>query len=431
MGAFSQNGWPKPSNRPSIIFAGVVTTSLIFWTFFNSSLDSIPFFSRLKPNSCKCNQPDPAFNLQFDPPISTFYDDPTFGYTFDKPIKKWDEKRIAWLELHSTFLPKSHERVFLVTSSKSTPCKSPTGDHYLLRTYRNKVDYCRIHGYDIFYNNVLLDPKMTGGWGKLPAVRAAMLAHPEAEWIWWLDEDTVITDMEYKIPFHKYKDYNFVVHGWPKEVYVKKRWLGLNDGSFLIRNCQWSLDMLDMWADMGPRSPNFDMWTKVLLNEFKHGPTDQTALAYLIWKKQHEWFGRKILIETEYYLEGYWIEIVDRLQNITDRYLEIEKREGMLRRRHAEKVIEAYGVLREPFLKDAGNEHGSWRRPFVTHFAGCQPCNGQHNPLFTGEGCRTGMNKALNFADNQVLRNYGFVHRSLWTSSLVTPISFDYPAWLD
>ncbi|GJT49399.1 galactosyl transferase [Tanacetum coccineum] len=79
----------------------------------------------------------------------------------------------------------------------------------------------------------------------------------------------------------------------------------------------------------------------------------------------------------------------------------------MLRRRHAEKVSETYGVLREPSLKDAGNEFGSWRRPFVTHFAGCQPCNGKHNPVFTGEGCRNGMNKALNFADNQVLRNYG------------------------
>ncbi|GJX58610.1 galactosyl transferase [Tanacetum coccineum] len=126
---------------------------------------------------------------------------------------------------------------------------------------------------------------MTGGWGKLPAIRAALVAHPEAEWIWWLDEDTVITDMEYRIPFHKYKDYNFVVHGWPKEVYEKKRWLGLNDGSFLIRNCQWSLDFLDTWADMGPRSPNFDKWTKFLLEEFKHGPTDQTALAYLLWKE--------------------------------------------------------------------------------------------------------------------------------------------------
>ncbi|GJS63334.1 galactosyl transferase [Tanacetum coccineum] len=253
---------------------------------------------------------------------------------------------------------------------------------------------------------------MTGGWGKLPAIRAALVAHPEAEWIWWLDEDTVITDMEYRIPFHKYKDYNFVVHGWPKEVYEKKRWLGLNDGSFLIRNCQWSLDFLDTWADMGPRSPNFDKWTKFLLEEIKHGPTDQTALAYLLWKEHYSWLGKKMLIETRYYLEGYWILIVDTLKNITERYLEIEKSDRMLRRRHAEKVSETYGVLREPSLKDAGNEFGSWRRPFVTHFAGCQPCIGKRtrNPSFTLEGCKNAMDKALNFADNQVLRNYGFVH---------------------
>lgn len=115
-----------------------------------------------------------------------------------------------------------------------------------------------------------------------------------------------------------------------------------------------------------------------------------------------------MLIETRYYLEGYWIDIIDTLKYITERYLEIEKMEGMLRRRHAEKVSERYGVLREPSLKDAGNERGSWRRPFVTHFAGCQPCIGKRtrNPSFTMEGCRNAMNKALNFADNQVLRNY-------------------------
>ncbi|KAG5614520.1 hypothetical protein H5410_014344 [Solanum commersonii] len=44
--------------------------------------------------------------------------------------------------------------------------------------------YSRIHGYDIFYNDVLLEPKMFFFWAKLPSVRAAMVAHPEAEWIW-------------------------------------------------------------------------------------------------------------------------------------------------------------------------------------------------------------------------------------------------------
>ncbi|GKE07881.1 galactosyl transferase [Tanacetum coccineum] len=149
---------------------------------------------------------------------------------------------------------------------------------------------------------------MTGGWAKLPAIRAALVAHPEAEWIWWLDEDTVITDMEYRIPFHKYKDYNFVVHG-------------------------------------------------VL--------------------EHYSWLGKKMLIETRYYLEEYWILIVDTFKNITERYLEIEKSDRMLRRRHAEKVSETYS---------------------------CQPCIGKRtrNPSFTLEGCKNAMDKALNFADNQI-----------------------------
>ncbi|KAI3502310.1 hypothetical protein L2E82_42669 [Cichorium intybus] len=433
MVAFPHTVWRKPAirilDRPSIFLAGAVSSLLLLWAvFFFSALDSITIFSRSKPNSCNCNQADPAFNLQFDPPVSTFYDDPSFGYTIDKRIKNWDRKRRTWLQLHPSFEPRSQERVFIVTGSRSTPCKSPTGDHFLLRFYRNKVDYCRIHGYDIFYNNVLLDRTMHSCWAKIAAVRAAMVAHPEAEWIWWLDEDAVFTDMEYKLPLHRYKDYNFVVHGWPKEVYEKKSWLGLNAGSFLIRNCQWSLDFLETWADMGPQSPNFDKWAGILLDVFKHESDDQTAMAYLLLKEHQQWFGKKMLIETGYYLEGYWVLIVDTLQNITEKYLEIETTAGMLRRRHAEKVSERYGVLREPSLKDAGNEFGSWRRPFVTHFAGCQPCNGKHNPMFTAASCRNSMNIALNFADNQVLRNYGFVHRNLSDSSVVSPLPFDYPA---
>ncbi|PWA90235.1 Galactosyl transferase [Artemisia annua] len=418
-------------DRRQVFLAGVVTALVCLCTYyFLSPSDLIPIFPRLQPefSPCHCDQPYPAYDLQFDPPNSTFYDDPSFGYTINTKMENWDQKRQTWLNLHPTFKSKSQENLFIVTGSRPTPCKSPTGDHYLLRTYRNKVDYCRIHGYDIFYNNVLLDPFMPSWWSKIPVVRAAMVAHPEAEWIWWLDEDTVITDMEYKIPFHRYKDYNFVVHGWPKEVYQKKRWLGLNAGSFLIRNCQWSLDMLDMWADMGPQSPNVEKWAKIILEEFKNPVCDQTALAYLIWKTQNESFGRKILIETGYYLEGYWVGIVESLKNITERYLEIEKRAVMLRRRHAEKVSEVYGVLREPFLKDAGNEAGRWRRPFVTHFAGCQPCSGNHNPLFTIEGCNNRMNEALNFADNQVLRNYGVFRHDLDNSAVVNPLPFDYPA---
>ncbi|KAJ9550534.1 hypothetical protein OSB04_014579 [Centaurea solstitialis] len=423
----------SPNRKPTVFllfFAGVLIAFLCLSVIFTySSSDPIHAHSRSRStDTCKCagndENPPPGFNLGFDPPVLTFYDDPSFGYTFDTPVKNWDKKRRQWLTLHPSFVSGSEERIFLVTGSQSQPCRNPKGDHFLLRFYRNKVDYSRIHGYDIFYNNVLLDPKMVGCWAKLSAVRAAMLAHPEAEWIWWIDEDAAFTDMDFKVPLERYKDRNFVVHGWPREVYEEKNWLGLNAGSFLVRNCQWSLDFLDAWADMGPQSKNHEKWEKILWKTFKHGADDQTALAYLLVKEKEDNLRSKVHIEIEYYLEGYWVVIKDTLKNITDKYAEIEKREKVLRRRHAELVSEAYAKLWEPHLKDAGYGYGSWRRPFVTHFAGCQPCSGKNNPAFSRESCWEAMDKVLNYADNQVLRNYGFTHPDLSNPSVVTPLSF-------
>ncbi|MCD7471024.1 Anthocyanidin 3-O-glucosyltransferase 7 [Datura stramonium] len=108
------------------------------------------------------NSGKPGFDgLRFTvrPPDLNFYDDPT-SYTMEKPIKNWDEKRRQWLKLHPSFIPGAEERILMVSGSQSTPCKNPIGDHLLLRFFKNKVDYCRIHGYDIFYNNILLQPKM-------------------------------------------------------------------------------------------------------------------------------------------------------------------------------------------------------------------------------------------------------------------------------
>lgn len=161
------------------------------------------------------------------------------SYTIEKPIQNWDDKRRKWLNLHPSFnIEGQKEHILIVSGSQSTPCKNPIGDHLLLRFFKNKVDYSRIHGYDIFYNNVLLQPKMFFFWAKLPAIRAAMVAHPEAEWIWWVDSDAVFTDMDFKLPLDKYKNHNFVIYGWPKLIYEKKSWTGINAGVFLIRNCQ-------------------------------------------------------------------------------------------------------------------------------------------------------------------------------------------------
>ncbi|CAN0864898.1 Putative glycosyltransferase 7 [Linum grandiflorum] len=347
--------------------------------------------------SDRCSNPAP--NLRFDPPDTTFYDDPDLRYSIDKKITGWDDKRKEWLKRHPTFSAgAAKRRVVMVTGSQPKPCRNPIGDHLLLRAFKNKVDYCRIHGIDIFYNNVLLHPKMPSFWAKLPVVKAAMVAHPESEWIWWVDSDALITDMEFKLPLERYdyKSHNLVVHGWEKLIYKEKSWTSLNAGVFLIRNCQWSMDFIDVWANMGPMSPDFKKWGEIQRSLFKDKlfpeSDDQSALIYMLLRDKK--LTEKIYLEGAFYFEGYWVEIVPTYDNIT---------------------------------KEAGGGRWSWRRPFITHFTGCQPCSGDHNQIYAGESCWNGMVKALNFADNQVLRKYGFVHPDLLDSATVTETAFDYP----
>lgn len=419
----------KPSSFPrdkSFFIAAVVAILLVcvIWSFTEPLSNFPTLFS-----TDYCSGSSQFFDRGNDPQETTFYDDPEISYTIDKPIKNWDDKRKEWLKLHPTFAAGVENRILLLTGSQPSPCKNPFGDHLLLRCFKNKVDYCRIHGYDIFYNNAFLNPKMKTYWAKIPLIRASMLAHPEAEWIWWMDSDAIFTDMDFKVPLRRYKHHNFVVHGWPNLIYEKKSWVAVNAGIFLIRNCQWSMEFLDVWARMGPQSPEYKQWGQTLRSTFKDKmfpeSDDQSALVYLLLKEKKKW-GDMMYVENEYSLHGYWIGVVGRLDNITQKYEKIEKQVVKLRRRHAEAVAESYGKLWEEYLEDAGDRKGGWRRPFITHFTGCQPCSGDHNPSYVGDDCWVGMERALNFADNQVLRNFGFVHPDLRNSS-VSPLAFDFP----
>ncbi|CAN6372315.1 unnamed protein product [Urochloa humidicola] len=374
----------------------------------------------------------------------TFYDDPELSYdaVVGRGLTGWDAKRAAWLRSRglpaTTGRPGSPERVVMVSGSQPTPCKSAVGDHLLLRTFKNKVDYCRLHGIKLLYNRDFLHPAMTSYWAKIPIVRAAMLAHPDAEWIWWVDSDAVFTDMDFSLPLAtRYAGKNFVAYGWPDKI-AKKSWLGINNGVFLLRNCQWSLDLLDEWARMGPAFPDHAQWAKTVLSALtdkENNPwfDDQSALVYLLlfnWER----LGEKVFIETEYYLMAYWLDMVGQLDGITARYEAVERRAAPgqgLRRRHAEREHLRYAAARNAAVSGAvpgpaGGGYKGWRRPLITHFVGCQPCSGSQNPMYAKQSCDDGMRRALAFADDQVLRAYGFRHAGLLNESIL-PLPFDYP----
>lgn len=432
-------------NRASLCFSdaclflgGVLMALLLVWSF--SSFAYPPSASQTLAASSSSAAaeapPECAAAAAAAPPRDSeesdnFYDDPELSYSMERPMRGWDEKRREWLRQHPSLASGEggRERVVLVTGSQPSPCKNKIGDHLLLRFFKNKVDYCRLHGCDVFYNNVLLQPQMFSFWAKYPVVRAAMLAHPEAEWIWWIDSDALFTDMDFELPLERYKGHNLVVHGWTNLIYEKKSWTSINAGVFLIRNCQWSMDFMDVWAGMGPQSPEYERWGHVLRSTFADklfpDSDDQSALIYLLLT-QKDRYGDKIYVENEYYFEGYWEGIVGTLPNITREYEDMD-RQGppALRRRHAEKASRHYAARRAEAEAEAG---AARKRPFVTHFTGCQPCSGNHNQMYSGESCWNGMVKALNFADSQVLRRYGYVRPDLMDSAVVKPIPFDYPA---
>ncbi|KAK1383186.1 Galactomannan galactosyltransferase [Heracleum sosnowskyi] len=356
----------------------------------------------------------------------TFYDDPNLSYSIGDLIENWDEKRAEWLKHHPGYIDGAANRVLLLTGSQPSQCGSPVGDFFLLRLFKNKVDYCRIHGYDIFYNNAYFHPKLDKLWAKPAAIRASMLAHPEAEWIWWVDVDAVITNMEFKIPLEKYKNHNIILNGRPDEVFEKRSWVGINAGVVLFRNCQWTMDFLNAWVSMGPISPDFQRWGRIFVSTFsdKTDPrsTDQSALGYMLLKQYDKW-GSKIYLENDYCFQCYWDMAVDWLKKATNSYANIEMNVSELKRRHAELDTQSYGDLREIYLEQGGYGKKTGRRPFITHFTGCSPCSGKHNPIYDGDSCWEGIEKALNFADNQVLRNFGFLRPDLSNaSSPVYPI---------
>jgi xyloglucan 6-xylosyltransferase len=323
------------------------------------------------------------------PPPRQLTDPP---YSLGTAVSDYDARRAKWLRDNPrfpAFVAPGRPRVLVVTGSAPRRCGgADDGDHVLLRAFKNKVDYCRVHGFDVFYSTAVLDAELSGFWTKLPILRALMLAHPEAELLWWVDSDVVFTDMLFEPPWGKYGRHNLVVPGWDDKVYGARSWLGINAGSFIIRNCQWSLDLLDAWARMGPRGPVRYEYGKVLGKALSDRPSyeadDQSALVYLLVTQRLRW-GDKTFLESSYSLHGFWLGIVDRY---------------------------------EEMQRDASTPRdGGERWPLVTHFVGCKPCGGQY-ASYEASRCRTGMERALNFADDQILRLYGFEHESLNTTAV-------------
>lgn len=79
--------------------------------------------------------------LEEDPPI-----DPSVPFALGVNITNWDELRGEWLRNNRNVTKNKFgkDRVLLVSGSASKPCDKAVGDHLLVKSLKNKIDYTRL-----------------------------------------------------------------------------------------------------------------------------------------------------------------------------------------------------------------------------------------------------------------------------------------------
>lgn len=110
-------------------------------------------------------------------------------------------------------------------------------------------------------------------WAKIPAMKDVFQDYPDAEWIWWLDQDAIV--MDYSIKLEDYiiypeammgkilKGQQLFIPGSEDKVYMPESYKDvdeidillaqdhkmINAGSFLIRRSAFTEFLLEVWDD--------------------------------------------------------------------------------------------------------------------------------------------------------------------------------------
>ncbi|KAI5195632.1 hypothetical protein E4T38_08932 [Aureobasidium subglaciale] len=136
------------------------------------------------------------------------------------------------------------------------------------RVIENRQEYADWHGYT-FYQVDFDELDFSGPvvWKKILAIQKAFAAHPEAEWIWWLDLDAIImtpnvalsTYLLHPSVLEKRLLKDVVVKHTPHNgssvaaedvnLIIAQDHNGLNAGSLFLRRGAWTRMLLDAWTD--------------------------------------------------------------------------------------------------------------------------------------------------------------------------------------
>ncbi|OAQ28588.1 glycosyltransferase family 34 protein [Linnemannia elongata AG-77] len=118
-------------------------------------------------------------------------------------------------------------------------------------SHHNRREYIAHHQgrYDLWDTNIahyFEQVKAVGAvpaWAKIKMIKDE-LAKDEHDWIFWMDTDALIANMDIRLE-------QFIDNRHP--LIVTKDWYCLNAGVFFIKNDDWSREFIDLvWSKMGP-----------------------------------------------------------------------------------------------------------------------------------------------------------------------------------
>ncbi|GBG71966.1 hypothetical protein CBR_g10903 [Chara braunii] len=274
----------------------------------------------------------------------------------------------------------SKPSVLLVTSIPPK-CETPEGDEAMLRSIKNKMDYARLHGMETWFSMEAPEPDGKVVWNKYAVLRRVMQGRPNFDWYFWIDHDSLIVDLTFQIPWDSYKDHSLVMWG-EESIAVKPEFTAVNTGVLFLRNDKFSRDLLDHLLQFWTLKPEAEMRQEMaqVVKGFSDNLTAQGAMAYVLATESKQWLPQ-IHFELMYHINRYW---KDEMENLEDYYTSWK------------------GDGKSP--------------PFIITYVGCQLC---WKPNDQFEMCTRELDRAFNFADDQVLSVLNLKHRDLQSSDIV------------
>lgn len=121
---------------------------------------------------------------------------------------------------------------------------------------QNKKLYCDYWGYP--YHIRTSGFKYTPAYEKIKLVLDTLNEHPEYDWVYWVDTDTLITNFYIKLESFVDDRYNIV---------IAKDINGINSGSMMLKNTPETRAYLEYIWSLGPKYKNHCLWEQQAMIE--------------------------------------------------------------------------------------------------------------------------------------------------------------------